>query len=88
MGRRLGWFVVCLVLVTFLAGADTAAGARWTVQSLPSPSVPSGQFSAISCPSARSSAWLSAVVRMGRWPSVSSEAVGRLLLLRAGLVPG
>lgn len=62
MGRRLAWFVVCLALVTFLAGADTAAGASWTVQSLPSPSVPSGRLSAVSCPSGRS------CVAVGRGP--------------------
>ena len=52
--RRMLWaFAVCLASGVSLAGAGAATALSWTAQTLPVPGVPSGQLSAVSCPSVR-----------------------------------
>lgn len=53
MRRLLYVFAVCLASVVSLAGAGAASASTWTVQTLPAPGIPSGQLSAVSCPSVK-----------------------------------
>ena len=54
-GRRTIWGVLaaCLMLAVLIGGAAVASASSWSFESVPDPTVPSGQLSAVSCPLVR-----------------------------------
>ena len=85
MGRQPGAVVACIALVLTLAAADRAVGLNWSAQTLPTPTIPTGELVGVSCPSVK---FCLAVGDAGDEPLAERRSDGHWTLLPAPRVAG